>query len=46
MPVSQLVTLHATFGLFSWKTPITPQIQPLLSAAASQTALSVTSRVS
>lgn len=46
MPVLQLVTLHATFGLFSWKTPTTPLIQQPLSAGVSQTALFVTSRVS
>lgn len=46
MPALQLVTLHVTFGLFSWKTPTTPRILQPPSAGASPTALSVTSRVS
>lgn len=45
MPALQPVTLHATFGLFSWKTPTT-QIQQPPSADASPTVSFVTSRVS
>lgn len=46
MPALQPVTLHATFELFSWKTPTTPQIQRPPSAGASPTALFVTFKVS
>lgn len=42
----QPVTLRATFGLFSWRTPTTRQIQQPPSAGASPTGLFVTSRVS